>query len=178
MTTTKAVWAFCQTPGMKPMLATVAALFVLSGCSGAEPTAAPAMTQTETETVTETEAAPTETETETVTETASPTSKAAKTTTAKDLTDQLRALADGKPWATKVTKVKRTGAKSAEVATTIVDPRGDAGSPAGTEAVQVCQATMDMLQGDGIDSPTVRVLESDGTTFAHGGIDSPECVEY
>lgn len=58
------------------------------------------------------------------------------------------------------------------------DPIPCSTCPAATEALAICRATLAAAKDDDVDSPTVRVLEADGTTFAHGGIDGPGCVEY
>jgi hypothetical protein len=153
---------------MRPTLTLIAAL-VLTGCAGAEPAAEPS-----TSTVTTT-ATVTATETATVTVTPKPTASAS-TSDPTDLTARLQGA--GEVWSDKVLKVRKTGARSYEVTTTVVDPRGRDGSPAATEALAICRATLAAAKDDDVDSPTVRVLEADGTTFAHGGIDGPGCVEY
>lgn len=148
----------------------LAALSVLTGCSG-EPAAAPTVT------VTTTSTAPAETVTETTTATVTA-SSTRTTTTAEggDLTQQLKGA--GEPWSEKVLEVRKTGARGYEVVTTVVDPRGSDGSPAASEALAICRATLAAAKGEGVESPSVRVLEADGSTFAHGGIDGPGCVEY
>jgi len=71
------------------------------------------------------------------------------------------------------------------VDTTIVDPRGDAGSPEGQQAVAVCQAAVDLLTASGTAAPGVQVHEADGTTFAVYSqqaignlVPAQQCTEY
>lgn len=152
---------------MKPLV-TVAALLALAGCSSAEPVEPATDTVTETATATETEAGPTVTET--VTETATPKTEAAEAE--GDPTEQFLAEYGRERWADKVIEVTRDS-NSVQVRTTIVDPRGRDGSPAASEALDVCRAALDLF-----DPGSVRVMEADDSTFAHAGIDGPECVEY
>ena len=148
--------------------ASIAAVMVLVGCSGDEPTAPPTVTVTDT--VTATWTAPGRTVTVTVT-------PAPPETPEADLTQQLTEGHARESWADKVIEVKRIGPRSLEVRTMITDPRGEDGSAAALEALAVCSAALSLLKAAGVDSPSVRVLESDGSTFVHAGIDSPECVE-
>lgn len=155
----------------------MAALLVLAGCSAAEPT-----TETITATVTETEAAEPETVTETVTVTSSPSassrakapssSSATKASADGDVTDEFMGDHGRQVWSGNVIEVTRAG-DSIIVHTAIVDPRGAAGSTEAEIALEVCRAAVETFV-----PRTVRVLESDDTTFAHAGIDGPECVEY
>lgn len=148
-------------------LAAVAVL-LLAGCSAAEPVEPVTETLTETTTATETEAGPTATET--VTETATHTAAAE---TGGDPTEEFLAEYGRERWADKVVEVQREG-DSIHVRTTIVDPRdGTTGSPEAGEALDICRAAVEMF-----DPRSVRVMESNDSTFAHAGIDGPQCVEY
>lgn len=155
---------------MKPALATAAALLMLAGCSDAEPVAAPTVTHTETATATVTTTGPTETVTETTTGTATPTTEGAQA--GGDPTEAFLAEFGRERWADKVVEVTREG-ESIQVRTTIVDPRGPNGSPAAEEVLDVCRAALEMF-----DPRSLRVMEADDSTFAHAGIDGPECVEF
>lgn len=79
-----------------------------------------------------------------------------------------------------VTGVANVGDNNWEVLTTIVDPRGDAGSPEAVQAVALCEEAKALVPAD----PTIKVLEEDGTTFAVTGIpsqmfeDPSACNEY
>lgn len=60
-----------------------------------------------------------------------------------------------------------------EVTTTIVDPRGDAGSAEAAAAIAICEAAV------GLGATYVSVLEADGTTFVLYGHPTygPTCTE-
>lgn len=78
-----------------------------------------------------------------------------------------------------VTKVTETEPGRLEVATTLVDPRGEDGSPEAAEAIKLCEAAMDVLQAEAIAKPYVSVLEKDGTTWVLAGHPTygPDCTE-
>ena len=75
--------------------------------------------------------------------------------------------------------MKRVSADQVDVKTSIIDRRGDEGGAAAVEALEVCEAVIDLLQADGESEIKVLVYESDGSTFAYAGSTSNyECVEY
>lgn len=100
-------------------------------------------------------------------------SEAAPTTTTStapaaadtDVTEEVRASASGAPWVEQVTTATLTEPGRITVETTIVDPRGEAGSPAAQQAVQVCEGVVAYLQGTGETEPYVSVMENDGSTY-------------
>lgn len=97
-----------------------------------------------------------------------------------DLTAQLRAANRGAAWLGAVTEAIETEPGRLEVRTTIVDPRGDDGSPAARQALAVCEAAVDLLARRGADEPRVAVMEDDGTTFVlfgHPLVPDGECGE-
>lgn len=86
-----------------------------------------------------------------------------------DVTEDVRASASGAPWIEQVTAATLTEPGRITVETTIVDPRGDAGSPAAQQAIQVCEGVVAYLQGTGEAEPYVSVMEDDGTTYVFYG---------
>ena len=82
-----------------------------------------------------------------------------------DVTEEVRASASGTPWVDQVTTATLTEPGRITVETTIVDPRGDSGSPAAQQAVQVCEGVVAYLQGTGEAEPYVSVMENDGSTY-------------
>ena len=101
-----------------------------------------------------------------------------------DVTANLVSRANGQPWGATIVEAVRTEPQRLEVQTTIVDPRGDNGSPAALQALEVCRAAVLILTEEGATAPYVRVLEEDGTTFAlYTSTPAPlvptgECAEY
>lgn len=63
-----------------------------------------------------------------------------------------------------------------EVATTIVDPRGDEGSEQANLAIEICETILDRY-GDDV---YVNITEADGTSFvlANHPMTGPDCTEY
>lgn len=112
-------------------LTAIAAVVLLAGCSASTPAPAPAPTQV----------------------VAAPAVAAAEDVTAKvkEAAAELGAL---------VTKAELDG-QLVRVDTTIVDPRGAAGSEPARQAVAICQAVV-----DGLAPASVTVNEADGTGFA------------
>jgi len=82
-----------------------------------------------------------------------------------DVTNEVRASAPGAAWMDAVTTATLTEPNRIVAETTITDPRGDNGSPAAHEAIQVCQGVVAYLQGTGVADPKVSVMEADGSTF-------------
>jgi hypothetical protein len=82
-----------------------------------------------------------------------------------DVTEGVRASASGAPWIEQVTAATLTEPGRITVETTIVDPRGDAGSPAAQQALQVCEGVVAYMQSTGEAEPYVSVMEQDGTTY-------------
>jgi hypothetical protein len=82
-----------------------------------------------------------------------------------DVTEEVRASASGASWIEQVTAATLTEPGRIAVETTIVDPRGDAGSPAAHQAIQVCEGVVAYMQSTGVAAPKVSVMENDGTTY-------------
>ena len=85
--------------------------------------------------------------------------------TTSDVTDELRAANAGAPWVQSVVIATQTEPERVVVETTIVDPRGDDGSDEARTAIQVCEATVTLLEGMGAGAPKVSIMEDDGTSF-------------
>lgn len=156
-------------------LAPLAAMALVAGCAGgseSEPastvsvteTAVPEPAPTVTETVTP-EPAPTVTETVTVTPEPEDTGSAPGEEV--DRTDEIREIAGDS-----VREAVETSTGQIVITTSIIDPRGEDGSPEARQAVEICEAVQQEL---GV--PFIRVEESDGTTFVILGTESNECVE-
>lgn len=97
-----------------------------------------------------------------------------------DLTADLRSANRSAGWLETITAVVETEPGRVEVRTTIVDPRGDDGSPAARQAIAVCEAAVDLLTERGAKKPYVSVMEEDGTTFVlfgHPMVPDGECGE-
>lgn len=97
-----------------------------------------------------------------------------------DQTKALRSLANGATWADSLTTATLTEPGRLEVATTLVDPRGDAGSPEAQEAIAICEASVSLLEDLGVSNPFVSVVEDDGTTwilYGHPLVPEGECGE-
>lgn len=142
-------------------LATLATTALLTGCSGDE-------TSEDTRTAGEVAA-----------------SAYAESPEAADDVDLTADLTVGQPWADAVTSAIQTDPNRVEVDTTIVDPRGENGSPEAQQAIAICQGTVAWLQEQGAVEPHVRVMEADGTTFAVYSqtavgdlVPAQECSEY
>jgi len=74
-----------------------------------------------------------------------------------------------------VSNATETEAGRISVETTIVDPRGDAGSAEAESALEICEAAAAL---DGV--TYVNVMEADGTTFVlfgHPSVPEGECGE-
>lgn len=86
----------------------------------------------------------------------------------------------GAPWADRVTSVDEGEQGRLTIETSIVDPRGEDGSPAARTALKVCRAAVSYLKDDGTAEPYVAVREDDGTTFAVASpaVDGGGCSEY
>lgn len=150
------------------MFVALSAAVLLAGCAAPEDeTVETTPTPTPTAEAT-TEPAPTET---TETETA-----AAET----DWTDDLVAAGSGQPWADQVTSAIETEPGRMEISMTIVDPRGEDGSPEAQQAVAACEAAVDLLEDAGAAEVNVAVFEDDGTHFVlygHPRVTEGECGE-
>lgn len=97
-----------------------------------------------------------------------------------DQTKALRSLANGAAWADSLTAATITEPGRLEVATTLVDPRGDDGSPEAQEAIAICEAAVSLLEDQDVSDPYVSVLEDDGTTwilYGHPMVPEGECGE-
>lgn len=91
-----------------------------------------------------------------------------------DLLDQLRAALPA-DLAAEVTSAELESGSFARVATTLVDPRGDDGSPAAQQAIAICEAAA-ALEG----VTDVNVAEADGTSwilFGHPMVPEGACGE-
>lgn len=91
----------------------------------------------------------------------------------KDVTKQLKAAAGAR--AKHIDVATETEPGRIVVETSLVDPRGDAGSPAAKDAIAICEATV-KLKG----TEHVSVMEADGTTwilFGHPMATEGECTE-
>ncbi len=156
------------------VVAAARALPLLSACSGDTLATVEPSTVTSTVTVTE------EASTVTVTVTAEPTTaEPSPATEEPTLLERLKSAKGGEPWLSKVLDVMRVSADQVDVKTSIIDPRGGEGSAAAVEALEVCEAVIDLLVTDGESEIKVFVYESDGSTFAYAGSTSNyECVEY
>jgi hypothetical protein len=82
-----------------------------------------------------------------------------------NVTEDVRASASGASWIEQMTAATLTEPGRITVETTIVDPRGDAGSPAAQQAIQLCEGVVAYLKGTGEAQPYVSVMENDGSTF-------------
>ena len=175
----------------------IVAAALVTGCSGGEPSVTVG-TETAVETVTETvteevTATVTKTATETVTveatEAAEPTPAEDEEPMAADRTTpvvpeddpnydvyELLAANEGADWYQQVRGATRDGSLL-EVETSITDPRGAGGSEEARAAVEVCEAAVTYMRASGEDDPTVRVLESDGSTFVVRGGVFTDCTE-
>jgi len=94
---------------------------------------------------------------------------------AEDVTEALVAANHSASWIDEVVTATKTEPTRVEITTTIVDPRGDAGSVEGVDAVAICNAAVATVAG----VEAVAIYEADGTTFA--GLrpnDAAGCVEY
>lgn len=102
-------------------------------------------------------------------------SVATTTTETTDVTDKVKSAAGQQ--ASKITNARVDG-NAVIVRTTVVDPRGDKGSPAAQDAIAICEATVNALA-----PKSIRVEESDGTTFviyrdtAFTGVPANTCGE-
>lgn len=97
-----------------------------------------------------------------------------------DQTKALLSLANGADWADSLTTATMTEPGRLEVATTLVDPRGDAGSPEAQEVIAICEAAVSLLEDQDVSDPYVSVLEDDGTTwilYGHPMVPEGECGE-
>lgn len=150
----------------------------LAGCSGAEPQAAPTVT----ETVTATVQGPTVTKSvpgPTVTVTATPTGEASGSEVGVlegDVTELFLADYGRERWADDIIDVVREGDRLV-VRTKIVDPRGRDGSPEAAAALDVCRAAQALMEAAGVPDPGVSVREADDTTFAVKGGTYVRCTE-
>ena len=101
--------------------------------------------------------------------------------TGRDWTAELVNAAAGEPWADAITSAVETEPGRLEVSTTIVDPRGDDGSPEAQLAIAVCEAAVGLLEGAGAgEGAYVAVFEDDGTHFVlygHPRVTEGECTE-
>jgi hypothetical protein len=79
-----------------------------------------------------------------------------------DLTEELRGVT-AEPES--VTVATQTEAERIVVETTIIDPRGDSGSPEAQAAIAICEAAVALLESKGATEPAASVMESDGSTF-------------
>lgn len=182
---------------MRIFRALVSALLIatIAGCAAGEPDddatqAAPSPVSTPTATPTPT---PTPSPTPTPTPTPTP-SEAAPTTSAPtaakpaypaDVTDALLAGNERQPWASTVISATQLEPAFIEVETTILDPRGGTtGSPEAQAAIDICNAASALLESQGASGISVRVYESNGSTFAYrvppgnsSGLSSV-CTEY
>lgn len=95
-----------------------------------------------------------------------------------DVTEAIVQLGAGTSWDGVVVEAVMPEPGRLEIATSLVDPRGDSGSAPALVAVEICQAGTGWLAGQGVEAPYVSVLEEDGTVFALGGHPAyPECAE-
>lgn len=155
------------------VVATGVLSLALSGCSGDPPAVVEPATVTSTVTVTE------EASTVTVTVTAEPTTAEPSPTAEETLLEKLKSANSTEPWLSKVLTVTQVSADQVDVETSIIDPRGDEGSLAAVEAIEVCGAVVEVLEAEGESRVKIFVYESDGSTFAYAGNSSNyECVEY
>ncbi len=94
------------------------------------------------------------------------------TAPAKTFVDQIRD--DVGSYANLITSAEETEPGRIEVGTSIVDPRGDNGSPEAQQAIAICEAVM-IATG----ASYVNVAEEDGTTFVLAGHPTygPDCTE-
>lgn len=107
------------------------------------------------------------------------------TTSEAEPVDRTAEVTAGAAWGDQVTSATETEPGRMEVATTLVDPRGEDGSAEAQTALEVCRAAVAVLEADGAEDRYVSVLEEDGTTWVlystgqlPGGLPSGECVEY
>ncbi len=104
------------------------------------------------------------------------TTAAATTAAGVDRTAELQAAGAGQSWDGVVTSAQETEPGRMVVSTTIVDPRGDDGSPEAQQALGVCQAALALL---GSTVTNIRVDEADGTGFVlYGPPVGAACEEY
>ncbi|MFK5689618.1 hypothetical protein ACI3EY_08115 [Ornithinimicrobium sp. LYQ92] len=181
------------------VLLAIAAAAVVAGCSGEPSTTVETVTETATVTVTET-VTETLTETATATVTVEATAAAEPTSTEEDGQEEepaaaerttpvvaeddpnydvyeLLAANEGAEWYQQVRGATRD-ANLLEVETSITDPRGTSGSAEARAALEVCEAAVTYMEATGESEPTVRVLESDGSTFVvRAGVSGSNCTE-
>lgn len=103
-----------------------------------------------------------------------PTATTASTSSAPasaDVTDQIREAVGS--YANLITSAEEPEPGRIEVGTSIVDPRGDDGTPEAEQAVGICQR----LKNANPDATSIVVYEQDGTTFAIFGSSWPDCTE-
>ena len=143
------------------LTALAVAVLMLAGCGAGEPVAAETVTHTAEVTVSTAHPAVTitHTATATVTVTQGPTG---------EVVDWRQRLVDANPGATWTRLVSEVEPRSdgAEIRALIIDPRGEDGSPQAQDALAICEAMRALLKADGMERPSVWVMESDGSTFA------------
>ena len=67
-----------------------------------------------------------------------------------------------------------------EIYTSLVDPRGDDGSPEAQQAIVICEAGVEFMSQDAEEDPTISVYEADGTNwilYNHPAVEAGECGE-
>lgn len=98
--------------------------------------------------------------------------------TEKDRTEEFKDINAGSGWLGDVTTVTETEPGRLEVATSLVDPRGEDGSAKAQTAIEVCDAAVELVTD--AESPYVSVLEADGTSwilYGHPSMTKGECGE-
>lgn len=114
---------------------------------------------------------------------AASTTVAAPAATGAGPVDRTADLLDANPdatWTGEVTAATATEPGRLEIDTTLVDPRSEGGSPESQTAIEICEAGVALLSGEGTEAPYVSVLESDGTTwvlYGHPMVPAGECGE-
>jgi hypothetical protein len=95
-----------------------------------------------------------------------------------DRTAELKSANASAAWIDQVTLAEETEPGRLEIATTIVDPRGEEGSAEAQLAIGVCEAGVTIL---GAGATVVSVLEQDGTSFVlfgHPSAPAGRCTEF